>query len=100
MTKKALGVIRSEKQASVASGDDFKDVVKVSSQTLEAFGMKTTSTSGMIKNTKKVVNDLAYAADMTDTEFIESGVGMSYVGFIALITGYSLSETSRAIGIL
>ncbi|GEO59577.1 phage tail tape measure protein [Companilactobacillus bobalius] len=99
-TKQALGAMKSELQASVASGDDFKDVVKVSSQTLEAFGMKTTSTSGMIKNTKKVVNDLAYAADMTATGFSDLGVGMSYVGSTAHQAGFSLSETSSAMGIL
>lgn len=99
-TKQALGAMKSELQASVASGDDFKDVVKVSSQTLEAFGMRTNSTSGMIKNTKKAVNDLAYAADMTATGFSDLGVGMSYVGSTAHQAGFSLSETSSAMGIL
>ncbi|HIY92352.1 MAG TPA: phage tail tape measure protein [Candidatus Companilactobacillus pullicola] len=99
-TKQALGAMKSELQASVASGDDFKDVVKVSSQTLEAFGMRTNSTSGMIKNTKKTVNDLAYAADMTATGFSDLGVGMSYVGSTAHQAGFSLSETSSAMGIL
>lgn len=99
-TKQALGAMKSELQASVASGDDFKDVVKVSSQTLEEFGMKTTSTSGMIKNTKKVVNNLAYAADMTATGFSDLGVGMSYVGSTAHQARFSLSETSSAMGIL
>lgn len=99
-TKQALGAMKSELQASVASGDDFKDVVKVSSQTLEAFGMRTNSTSGMIKNTKIAVNDLAYAADMTATGFSDLGVGMSYVGSTAHQAGFSLSETSSAMGIL
>ena len=99
-TKQALGAMKSELQASVASGDDFKDVVKVSSQTLEAFGMRTNSTAGMVKNTKKVVNDLAYAADMTATGFSDLGVGMSYVGSTAHQAGFSLSETSSAMGIL
>lgn len=99
-TNQALGAMKSELQASVASGDDFKDVVKVSSQTLEAFGMRTNSTAGMVKNTKIAVNDLAYAADMTATGFSDLGVGMSYVGSTAHQAGFSLSETSSAMGIL
>ncbi|MFD1471526.1 phage tail tape measure protein [Companilactobacillus mishanensis] len=99
-SKQALGAMRSELQASVASGDDFADVVKVSSQTLEAFGMRTDSTKGMIKNTKTAVNDLAYAADMTATNFSDLGIGMSYVGSTAHQAGFSLAETSSAMGIL
>lgn len=99
-SKQALGAMRSELQASVASGDDFKDVVSVSSQTLEAFGLRTKSTAGMIRNTKKVTNQLAYAADLTSTGFSDLGVGMSYVGSTAHQAGFSLSETASAMGIL
>ncbi|WP_125589778.1 phage tail tape measure protein [Companilactobacillus jidongensis] len=99
-TKQALGAMKSELQASVASGDDFADVVKVSSQTLESFGMRTNSTKGMVKNTKVAVNDLAYAADMTATGFSDLGVGMSYVGSTAHQAGFSLSETASAMGLL
>ncbi|MBU7562670.1 phage tail tape measure protein [Pediococcus ethanolidurans] len=99
-SKQALGAMRSELQASVASGDDFKDVVSVSSQTLEAFGLRTKSTAGMIRNTKKVTNQLAYAADLTSTGFSDLGVGMSYVGSTAHQAGFSLSETAAAMGLL
>lgn len=99
-SKQALGAMRSELQASVASGDDFSDVVEVSSQTLEAFGLRTKSTAGMIQNTKKVTNELAYAADLTSTGFSDLGVGMSYVGSTAHQAGFSLSETASAMGIL
>ncbi|WPP08518.1 phage tail tape measure protein [Pediococcus inopinatus] len=99
-SKQALGAMRSELQASVASGDDFKDVVTVASQTLEAFGLRTNSTAGMISNTKKVTNQLAYAADLTSTGFSDLGVGMSYVGSTAHQAGFSLSETAAAMGLL
>lgn len=99
-SKQALGAMRSELQASVASGDDFSDVVEVSSQTLEAFGLRTKSTAGMIQNTKKVTNELAYAADLTSTGFSDLGVGMSYVGSTAHQAGFSLSETASAMGLL
>lgn len=99
-SKQALGSMRSELEASVASGDAFQDVVSVSSQVLESFGMRTDSTAGMIKNTSKVTNQLAYAADMTSTGFSDLGVGMSYVGTTAYQAGFSLSETASAMGLL
>ena len=99
-TKQALGAMQTELQASVASGDDFKDVVTVSSQVLEGFGMRAKSTAGMTKNTKDVVNQLAYAADMTSTGFQDLGVGMSYVSSVAHQADISLAGTASAMGIL
>lgn len=99
-TKQALGAMRTELQGSVASGDDFKDVVQVSSTTLESFGMRAKSTAAMTRNTKRAVNELAYAADMTSTGFKDLGYGMSYVGSSAHQAGFSLSETASAMGIL
>lgn len=96
----ALSVMKSELQASVASGDDFSDVVRVSSNTIEEFGMKTNSTGKMLHNTKLVVNDLAYASDATATDFKSMGVAMEYVGSSAHQAGVSLRETSATIGIL
>lgn len=99
-SKQALGAMRSELEASKASGDSFGDVVNVASQTLEAFGMKAKTTAGMTRNTKTAVNELAYAADMTSTDFSTLGIGMSYVGSTAHVAGFSLSETASAMGIL
>ncbi|WP_225427488.1 phage tail tape measure protein [Ligilactobacillus agilis] len=99
-TEQALGAMKSELQASLASGDDFNDVVTVSSQTLEAFGMKVNNTAGMLKNTKIVTNELAYAADATSTGFSELGIGMSYVGSTAHTAHIALSETASAMGVL
>ena len=94
----AIAVMKSELQASVASGDDFKDVIKVSSQAIEAFGMKTNNTAKMVKNTKRVVNDLAYASDVTATDFHSLGKGMEYVGDSANNAGFSIEQTSAALG--
>ncbi|WP_251953859.1 phage tail tape measure protein [Levilactobacillus brevis] len=94
----AIAVMKSELQASVASGDDFKDVIKVSSQAIEAFGMKTNNTAKMVKNTKRVVNDLAYASDVTATDFHSLGKGMEYVGDTAKNAGFSIEQTSAALG--
>jgi TP901 family phage tail tape measure protein len=106
-SKQAIGAMKSELQASVASGDDFNDVVNVASSTLESFrlnvdksGKQITNTAQMTKNTKTVVNDLAFAADKTSTGFKDLGIGMSYVGSTAHQAGLSLSETSSAMGIL
>ncbi|MBU5980037.1 phage tail tape measure protein [Lactobacillus helveticus] len=99
-TKQALGAMKTELQGSVASGDDFKDVVSVSSTVLESFGMRAKSTAAMTANTKRAVNELAYAADMTSTGFKDLGYGMSYVGSSAHQAGFSLSETASAMGIL
>ena len=99
-SKQAIGAMNSELQASIATGDDFNDVTTVSSQTLESFGMKANDTATMTKNTKEVVNELAYAADLTSTGFSDLGIGMSYVGSTAHQAGFSLAETASAMGIL
>lgn len=99
-TTAALGAMRSEVEASVASGDDFNNVVTVSSQVLEAFNLRTNDTAKMTKNTKDVVNQLAYASDLTATDFKDMGKGMEYVGDSAHNAGISLSETSSAMGLL
>lgn len=96
----ALGAMRSELQASVASGDDFNNVLSVSSQVVDAYGKRTDNAAEMTKNTKDVVNQLAYAADMTATDFASMGKAMEYVGDSAHSAGFELSETSSAIGIL
>ena len=106
-SKQALGAMKSELEASRASGDDFSDVLKVTSQTMEAFsltmdksGRPLQSTATMTARTKKAVNELAYAADATSAGFSDMGVAMSYVGTTAHTAGISLSETSAALGIL
>lgn len=96
----ALGALPTMLQASVASGDDFTDVVHNSTAALESFGKRADDVTGMTKNTKEVVNQMAYAADMTATDFQNMGVAMEYVGASAHQSKLSLSETASAIGIL
>lgn len=99
-SKQALGSMKSILQASVASGDSYNDIVKVTTATLESFGMRVKSTSGMMKNTKTVTNELAYAADMSATSFKDIGTAMEYVGPTAKQAHVSLSETSAILGVL
>lgn len=99
-SSQAIGAMKSLVKGAIASGDSFNDVTAVSTQTLESFGLRVNSTSGMIKNTSKVVNEMAYAADMTATDFHSMGIGMEYVGNSAHQAGFSISETAAAMGVL
>ena len=99
-SKQSLGSMKSILEASVASGDKYKDVMSVTAQTLEGFNMRTDNTQKMIGRTKKVVNELAYASDMTASSFSSTGIAMSYVGNSAHQAGFDLSETASAIGVL
>ncbi|WP_332407178.1 phage tail tape measure protein [Pseudolactococcus laudensis] len=99
-SSQALSALPTMLQASVASGDDFTDVVHNSTAALESFGKRVDDVTGMTKNTKEVVNQMAYAADMTSTDFQSMGVAMEHVGASAHQSKLSLSETASAIGIL
>ncbi len=99
-SSQALAALPTMLQASVASGDDFTDVVHNSTAALESFGMRSNDVTGMTKNTKEAVNQMAYAADMTATDFQNMGVAMEYVGATAHQNKLSLSEIASAIGIL
>ncbi|WP_242361239.1 phage tail tape measure protein [Limosilactobacillus antri] len=106
-SKAAVGVMRNELKASIATGDDFNDVIKVASQTMESFGLSTNKAGQPLKSarlmqerSKDTLNKLAYAADATSTDFNSLGVGMSYVGATAHQAGFGLGETASAMGIL
>lgn len=106
-SKAAIGVMRNELKASIATGDDFNDVIKVASQAMESFGLSTTKAGKPLKSarlmqerSRATLNKLAYAADATSTDFNSLGVGMSYVGSTAHQAGFGLGETASAMGIL
>lgn len=96
----ALGAMKSMMEASVASGDDFNTVVHSATSTIEAYGYKTESVTGMAKNTSEVVNKMAFVADKTATDFKGMGVALQYAGSTAHAIGIPLSQTSAMIGIL
>ena len=54
----------------------------------------------MLKNSTRVVNELAYSADATSTGFSDIGVAMSYVGSTAKANHVSLAQTASALGVL
>lgn len=98
--EQALGAYDAIVMASVAAHEDLGTVTEVTASTLDSFGMRVGDSTNIMKNSNKVVNELAYAADATATNFKDIGVAMSYVGASAKQSGYSLAETSSALGIL
>lgn len=96
--KQTLGAMPSILNATKASGDDFNSVMKVSTSTLEQFGLKSNSTSGMLKNTQRVTDSLTYTANATAAGFTDMGDAMTYVGPTAHAAGISLEQTAAAIG--
>lgn len=99
----SIGSMKSMLQAARASGDDFGDVVKNVSSTVDAFGLRVTgngkkATEEMVKNAKEVTNAMAYAADMTATDFQSMGEAMSYVSASAHQAGFSVEQTTAAVG--
>lgn len=99
-SSQSLGAMKTMLQASAASGEDLQDVVESSTAAIEAFGLKANGTSKMLANTKKAVNEMAYAADMTATDFKSMSVAMEYAGPQAKTLGYNVGEAASAIGIL
>ncbi|WP_445622301.1 phage tail tape measure protein [Lacticaseibacillus paracasei] len=95
-----LGAMPAVLNAAKASGDDFNDVMHVSTSVLEQFGLKTESTTGMLKNTSRVTDTLTYIANATAAGFQDMGEAMTYVGPSAHAAGISLEETAAAIGIM
>lgn len=95
-----MGAMPSILNATKASGDDFNSVMKVSTSTLEQFGLKSNTTSGMLKNTQRVTDSLTYTANATAAGFQDMGDAMTYVGPTAHAAGISLEETASAIGLM
>lgn len=98
--QQAMGAMPSILAAAKASGDDFNDVMKVSTSTLEQFGLKSNTTAGMLKNTRRVTDSLTYTANATAAGFQDMGDAMTYVGPTAHAAGLSLEETASAIGLM
>lgn len=99
-TGQALSALTSEVQASIASGDSLSDTYSVTSKVLEGFSMRSDNSKVMLANTRKVVNELAYAADLTSTGFSDLGYGMSYASSVAKQANISLNQTAASLGIL
>ncbi|MCI6367782.1 MAG: phage tail tape measure protein, partial [Limosilactobacillus reuteri] len=99
-SSQSLGAMKTMLQASAASGDDLNEVVTASTSAMEAFGLRANGTAKMLHNTKQAVNEMAYAADMTVTDFKSMSVAMEYAGPQAKTLGYNVGQTAAAIGVL
>lgn len=90
-------------QAARASGDDYNSVVGYGAPALEQFGYKTKagdSQKKMAAYTKTVLNQMAYGADLSATDFTGIGNSLRYAGATAHSANQSLSGTIGAIGVL
>ncbi|WP_235995117.1 phage tail tape measure protein [Secundilactobacillus yichangensis] len=99
-TNQALSTQKTFLQGALASGDDYTDVVHNATAALEGFGLKSNNTTVMARNTKTAVNQMAYAADLTATNFQGMGDALRYVAATGRSANQSLSMTTSAIGIL
>lgn len=93
-----LGAMPSILDATRASGDEFNDVMSVSTSVLEQFGLKSNNTATMLKNTQRVTDSLTYVANATSAGFSDMGNAMEYVGPVASGLNISLEQTSAMIG--
>lgn len=94
----ALGSMNAMLKASRASGDNLADVVKVTAQAVDAFGLRTENTTKMMRNSERVANAMASGADRTASGFQDMGVAMGYVSGSAKTVGWNVEQTSAAIG--
>lgn len=97
-SNQALAAQKTYLQGSIASGDKYSDVVTTAASAIESFGLKSKNTIKMTENTKKAVNQMAYAADLTATSFSDLGEAMKFAGPDAYGAHQTLSQTSAAIG--
>lgn len=97
-SNQALAAQKTFVKGAIASGDDYADVVHNSTAALESFGLRSKKTSVMTKNTNKVVNEMAYAADLTATDFKNLGFGLTYVGATGHTANQSVGRVSAALG--
>lgn len=84
--------------AARASGDDYKDVLQVTSEAVDAFGLRVNNATKMAANSNRVANALASGADRTASGFRDMGVAMTYAAAPARTLGFNVEETSAAIG--
>lgn len=90
-------------QASRASGDPYNAVVGYGAPALEQFGYKTKagdSKKKMAAYTKMVLNQMAYGADLSATDFSGMGEALKYSGATAKSGNQSLAGTIADIGVL
>jgi len=97
-TNQVIGSMPSILDATKASGEDMGTVMQATASIVEQFGLKTSSTTGTMKNTQRVTDSLTYAANATAAGFGDMSEAMSYVGPVASSLGLSVEQTAAAVG--
>ncbi|MGV3189855.1 phage tail tape measure protein [Streptococcus sp. 11273D007BT] len=95
-----IGAMPAILTASKATGEEFGTVMGATTSILSQFGLITSDTNQMLKNTNRVTDSLSFVANKTKAGFSDMGLAMEYVGPVANSVGMSLEETAAAIGIL
>jgi TP901 family phage tail tape measure protein len=98
--RQAMAAMEKMLKASVASGSSFKDTTKVAMNVMEQFYGKAKNAAETARNTTKVTNGLAYAADHGSAKFVDLGYSMNYVGDYAKSVGYNMNDMAAAIEIM
>ncbi|WP_333604071.1 phage tail tape measure protein, partial [Lactobacillus acetotolerans] len=101
--KQELGAHEYFLQAARASGDPYLSVVGNAAPALESFGYKNragNSVKKMKDYTKLVTNQMAYASDLSATNFSGMGEALKYASQVAHSAHESLASTTAAVGIM
>ncbi|MBV0930449.1 phage tail tape measure protein [Lentilactobacillus sp. IMAU92037] len=101
--KQELGAHEYFLQAARASGDPYLSVVHNAAPAMESFGYKNragNSVKRMKDYTKLVTNQMAYASDLSATNFSGMGEALKFASQVAHSARESLASTTAAIGIM
>lgn len=95
-----LGAMPPILNAAKATGEDFNVVMGASTSIMSQFGLTSSDTATMLKNTQRVTDSLSFVANKTKAGFADMGLAMEYVGPVANSVNMEIEETAAAIGIL
>ncbi|MCT4389775.1 phage tail tape measure protein [Leuconostoc falkenbergense] len=96
--KSALEIATSSMQTSMATGEDYGQIMSGTTQIMSQFGLKTDDASKNMENASRVQNALAKVANDTQTSYVGLSDAMSKVGPVAANMGYTVEQTASLIG--
>lgn len=96
--KSALEIATSSMQTSMATGEDYGQIMEGTTQIMSQFGLKTDDASKNMENASRVQNALAKVANDTQTSYVGLSDAMSKVGPVAANMGYTVEQTASLIG--
>lgn len=95
-----MGAMPAILRASKATGEDFNGVMNAATSIMSQFGLTSSNTQTMLKNTNRVTDSLSFVANKTKAGFMDMGNAMVYVGPVAKSVGMDIEETAAAVGLL